>query len=188
MRTELGRGIAVTVTVAACRGDGQTVSQSTGYLLSVPRCTVSDCICGYYKNSSGNIAHLISLSRPSPTLFLTKLLVLSEKDEASHFQPPFLARPAPVPASLDGARTDRHTTLFLLMTSTQNKCRLRRTVTDWSPHVIIWTWRGRRQQWLAQALIYLLPEPSSWVKGVASISTGLAPRPRAKPTKTRQET
>ena len=71
----------------------------------------------------------------------------------------------PVPASLDGARTDRHTTLFLLMTSTQNKCRLRRTVTDWSPHVIIWTWRGKRRlQWLAQALIYLLPEPSSWVK------------------------
>lgn len=25
MRTELGRGIAVTVTVVACRGDGQTV-------------------------------------------------------------------------------------------------------------------------------------------------------------------
>ena len=52
-------------------------------------------ICGYYKNSSGNIAHLISLSRPSPTLFLTKLLLLSEKDEASHFQPPFLAWPGP---------------------------------------------------------------------------------------------
>lgn len=73
MRTELGRGIAVTVTVAACQGerwspDTCSCTEGCTYVcrLPVPTTNVLDCLCGYYySNPSGNIA---LPSRPSPTL------------------------------------------------------------------------------------------------------------------------